>query len=245
MSGHSKWSKIKRQKGAADAKRGQIFTKLGNSIAIAAKNGGDPSMNPSLQLAVDKAKAANMPNANIEKSIKRGTGELGGEIIQEMLFEGYGPGGVGIIVEAASDNRNRTSSFVKTAFSKTGGNMAETGAVAFQFTHKGYIRAKYSGDSEDAQLRAIEAGADDVIEEDGELIIYTDMKRLAVVRDNLKNVGLEIEDAELVYAPNDVVKIEDEVTAKKIVKLMDAIEEIDDVVNTYSNFDIDDSLLEE
>lgn len=244
MAGHSKWAKIKRAKAGNDAKRGQLFTKLGNSITIAAKNGGDPGMNPALQLAIDKAKAANMPNSNIDKAIKRGTGELGGEVIEEMLFEGYGPGGVGIIVEAASDNRNRTTTFVRTAFSKNGGNIAETGAVAFQFTRKGLIRAKFSGDSEEAQLTAIECGAEDVIEEDGELVIYTDMKQLGSVRDELKNSGLEIVEAELVYAPNNVIQIEDADTAKKIVKIMDAIEELDDVVNTHSNFDIDESLLE-
>ncbi len=244
MSGHSKWSKIKRAKGAADAKRGQVFTKLGNSIALAAKNGGDPSMNPSLQLAIDKAKAANMPNSNIEKSIKRGTGELGGDIIEEMLFEGYGPGGIGIIVEVASDNHNRATTFVKTVFNKNGGNLAESGAVAFQFTRKGVIHVKFTGSSEEAQLQAIEAGADDIIEDDDELIVYTQMKQLAAVRDALKEGGLVIVEAELVYAPNDIIKIEDPDTAKKILKLMDAIEEIDDVVNTHSNFDIDESLLE-
>lgn len=244
MSGHSKWSKIKRQKGAADAKRGQVFTKLGNSIALAAKSGGDPTMNPTLQLAVDKAKAANMPNANIEKSIKRGTGELGGDIIQEMLFEGYGPGGIGIIVEVASDNHNRATSYVKTAFNKNGGNLAESGAVAFQFTRKGVIHVKLSGDSEEAQLKAIEAGAEDVFEEDDELVIYTAMKQLAAVSDALKDVGLDVVEAQLVYAPNDMINIKDPIVAKKIVKLMDAIEEVDDVVNTHSNFDIDENVLE-
>lgn len=243
MAGHSKWAKIKRQKGANDAKRGKLFTQLGNAIAVAAKNGGDPDMNPSLALAVEKAKAANMPNANIEKSIKRGTGELGGDVIQEMNFEGYGPGGIGIIVEAASDNRNRTTAEIRTAFSKNGGNIAEAGAVAFQFTRKGSIRAKFDGDSDEAQLLAIDAGAEDVVEEDGELIIYTDMKELANVRDKLKENGMKVIEAELVYAPNNVVEISERDTAQKIVKLMDAIEESDDVTNTYSNFDIDESLL--
>ncbi len=237
MSGHSKWSKIKRAKGAADAKRGQVFTKLGNSIALAAKNGGDPTMNPALQLAVDRAKAANMPNANIEKSIKRGTGELGGDAIQEILFEGYGPGGIGIIVEVASDNHNRATTFVKTAFNKNGGNLAQSGAVVFQFTRKGVIGVKYSGDSEVAQLQAIEAGAEDVSEDGGELTVYTTMKQLAPVRDALKTAGLEVLEAELVYAPNDMIKIKDADVAKRIVKLMDAIEEVDDVVATHSNFD--------
>ena len=243
MAGHSKWAKIKRQKGANDAKRGKLFTQLGNAIAIAAKNGGDPGMNPSLALAVEKAKAANMPNANIEKSIKRGTGELGGDVIQELNFEGYGPGGIGIIVETATDNRNRTTSDMRTAFSKNGGNMAEAGAVAFQFTRKGSIRAKFNGDSDEAQLTAIEAGADDVVDEDGELVIYTDMKDLASVRDNLKEAGMEVLEAELVYAPNNTIEITEKDVAQKIVKLMDAIEDSDDVTNTFSNFDIDESLL--
>lgn len=242
MSGHSKWAKIKRGKASEDAKRGAIFTKLGNSIAVAAKSGGDPSMNPTLQMAIDKAKAANMPNANIERSIKRGTGELGGEIIEEYTFEGYGPGGVGIIVEAASDNRNRTTTAVKVAFSKNGGNIAEPGAVAFQFTRKGVIRVKAGDDSEMTLLSVLDAGADDAIEDESEIIVYTDMKKLGVVRDEIKNQGLEVIDAELQYVPNESIKITDESQAKKIIKLMDIIDEIDDVVETYSNFDVDDSI---
>jgi YebC/PmpR family DNA-binding regulatory protein len=244
VAGHSKWSKIKRQKGANDAKRGQIFTRLGNAIAVAAKGGGDPDMNPGLALAIEKAKAANMPNANIEKSIKRGTGELGGEIIQELVFEGYGPGGIGVIVETATDNRNRTTSDVRTAFSKNGGNLAESGAVAFQFTRKGLIRVKYE-DKESAELVAIEAGAEDIVEEDSELVIYTDMKDLGNTRDQLKAAGLTVTDAELAYVPNNVIAIEDESTARKIIRLMDVIEDIDDVTNTYSNFDIDDDIMAE
>lgn len=236
MSGHSKWAKIKRDKGANDAKRGAVFTKLGGAIAIAAKGGGDPDMNPSLALAIEKAKTANMPNANIEKAIKRGTGELGGDIIEEYMFEGYGPGGVGIIVEAASDNRNRISTDIKTAFSKNGGNMAESGSVAFQFVRKGVITVKATG--EDALLTVLDAGAEDAVEEDGEIVVYTDMKQLGSVRDALKEAGLEVADAELQYVPNESMMIDDATQAKKIMKVMDAIEEIDDVVNTFSNFDI-------
>lgn len=241
MSGHSKWAKIKRQKGAEDAKRGQIFTKLGNAIAVAAKNGGDPDMNPGLALAIEKAKSANMPNANIEKSIKRGTGELGGDQITELMFEGYGPGGIGIIVETATDNRNRTTTDVRTAFSKNGGNLAETGAVAFQFTRKGVIRVKASG--EEALMLILEAGADDAIEEDDEIVVYTDMKQLGDVRNKLKKQGLEVVEAGLEFTPNEVIAITDTDEAKKVIKLMDAIEELDDVTNTFSNFDIDESLL--
>jgi YebC/PmpR family DNA-binding regulatory protein len=241
VSGHSKWATIKRKKGANDAKRGAVFTRLGSAIALAAKSGGDPSMNPTLALAIEKAKAANMPNANIEKAIKRGTGELGGEIIEEYLFEGYGPGGVGIIVEAASDNRNRTTTDVRTAFSKNGGNIAETGSVAFQFTRKGVITVKATG--EDALLTILDAGADDAIEESGEIIVYTDMKMLGAVRDAIKEAGLSVVDAELQYVPNQTVEVTDVAQAQKIVKLMDAIEELDDITNTFSNFDIDESLL--
>lgn len=243
MAGHSKWAKIKRDKGANDAKRGAIFTRLGNTIAIAAKGGGDPGMNPSLALAIEKAKAANMPNANIERSIKRGTGELGGAMIEEYTFEGYAPGGVGVIVEAASDNRNRTTTEVRTAFSKNGGSMAESGSVAFQFTRKGVITVKASG--EDALLTILDSGADDAVEEDGEIIVYTDMKQLGAVRDALKNAGLEVTDAELQYVPNETVKIDDKATAKKIMKVMDAFDDLDDISNTFSNFDIEDGLLDE
>ncbi len=240
MAGHSKWAKIKRDKGANDAKRGAIFTRLGNAIAIAAKSGGDPSMNPSLALAIDKAKAANMPNSNIDKAIKRGTGELGGDIIEEYMFEGYGPGGVGIIVEAASDNRNRTTTEVKTAFNKNGGNMAESGSVAFQFTRKGVITVKASG--EEALLTVLDAGAEDAVEEDGEIVVYTDMKQLGAVRDAIKAADLEVSDAELQYVPNETITVDDEAQAKKIMKIMDAIEELDDVVNTFSNFDISEDI---
>lgn len=242
MSGHSKWAKIKRQKGGADAKRGQVFTKLGNSIAIAAKNGGDPSMNPSLALAIEKAKAANMPNANIERSIKRGTGELGGDQIMETQFEGYGPGGIGIVIETASDNRNRITTDVRTALSKNGGNLAEAGSVTFQFTRKGVIRIESGDDADTTMLTALDCGAEDVIESDGELIVYTAMKELHNVRNKLIEAGIKVIEADLQFVPNDTIKIEDKDTANKIIKLMDAIEDLDDVTNTYSNFDIDEEL---
>lgn len=242
MAGHSKWAKIKRGKASDDAKRGALFTKLGNSIAVAAKGGGDPSMNPTLQLAVEKAKAANMPNATIERSIKRGTGELGGDAIEEYTFEGYGPNGVGIIIEAASDNRNRVTTAVKTAFAKNGGNMAEPGAVAFQFTRKGVIRVKAGEDAETTLLTVLDAGADDAVEDDDEVIVYTDMKQLGSVRDALKATGLEITGADLQYVPNTTISINEESAAQKIFKLMDALDELDDVTETYSNFDINESV---
>ena len=243
MSGHSKWATIKRAKGANDAKRGQLFTKLAATIAVAAKGGGDPTMNSALALAIEKAKAANMPGANIDKAIKRGTGELGGAQIMEFTYEGYGPGGAAVIVEAASDNKNRISTDVKTAFSKHGGNMAETGAVAYQFTRKGVIRVKAGADPETTLLTVLDAGAEDAVEEGDEIIVYTDMKDLATIRSALKDAGLEVIAAELAYIPNTTIAITDATTAQKLVRLMDALDDIDDVTETYSNFDIDESLL--
>lgn len=241
MSGHSKWSTIKRQKGAKDAARGAVFTKLGNAIAIAARAGDDPTTNFALRLAVDKAKAANMPLANIQRSIDRGSGKLGGEQIQEVMYEGYGPGGVAILVECTTDNLNRTYPEVKLAFSKHGGNIAEKGAVAFQFDRKGMIRIVGTGD--DLLLQALEAGAEDMQEEGGESVIYTEPKELAKVRDALKGASIEILEAELTYVPNNTVEINERETAGKVMRLMDALEDLDDVSATHVNFDIPEELL--
>lgn len=240
MSGHSKWSTIKRQKGAKDAARGAVFTKLGNAIAIAARGGTDPEMNFSLRLAIDRAKAANMPSSNIQRSIDRIKDKDAAQL-HEVLYEGYGPDGVAILAECATDNINRTYPDVKLAFSKHGGNIAEKGAVAFQFDRRGMIRVKAAGD--DILLQALEAGAEDVQEEDGESIIYTDAKDLAKVRDALALGKLEITEAELSYVPNNTVGVTDAKTAGKIMRLMDALEDLDDVTNTYVNFDIDEKLL--
>lgn len=236
MSGHSKWSTIKRQKGAKDAARGAVFTKLGNMIAIAARGGADPDMNFTLRLAIDKAKAANMPNANIQRSIDRGSGKLGGAQIQEVLYEGYGPGGVAILVECATDNVNRTYPEVRLAFSKHGGNIAEKGAVAFQFDHKGVIRVK--GSSEDLLLQVLDAGAEDAEEEDGDTVVYTALKDLAKVRENLQNQNIEILEAGLSYIPNNSVEISDKSTQGKVIRLMEALEDIDEVTETHTNFNI-------
>lgn len=241
MSGHSKWSTIKREKGAKDAARGALFTKLGNAIAIAARSGADPTMNFALRLAIDKAKASNMPMANIQRSIDRGSGKLGGDQIQEVMYEGYGPGGVAILVEAATDNLNRTYPEVRLAFSKHGGNLAEKGAVAFQFERKGIIRVKGNGD--ELMMQALEAGAEDMQEEGDESAIYTDPKELAPVRQKLEEAGIEITDAELSFVPSNTVEVTDEATAGKIMRLMDALEAIDDVTNTHVNFDIADDIV--
>jgi len=242
MSGHSKWHSIKHQKAAADAKRGAAFTKLANAIALAAKKGGgDPETNFSLRLAIQKAKAANMPSSNIDRSIKRGTGQLGGAQIEEITYEGYGPGGVALIIETATDNRNRTGPEVRTALSKSGGRMADAGSVAYQFDYKGVLRLKPS-DIEAATLDAIEAGADDVEEGDGELTIYTDPKQLNAVQTKLVAQGYKSESAELAYIPKNTMVITDEKTAKQVVKLMDALDEMDDVTATHTNFDVDDEV---
>lgn len=235
MSGHSKWSKIKRDKGANDAKRGAVFTKIGNMIAIAAKSGADPSMNPSLALAIEKARQANMPKDNIQRSIDRAA-DKNAAVLEEITYEGYGPGGVGIIIETATDNRNRTLPEVKTALTKNGGTMADQGSVAFQFTRKGVIRVAASG--EDALLTVLDAGAEDAVEEDGELVVYTDMKDLHAVRQAIADAGLAVTDAELQYVPNNEVPVDDVETANKLLKVLDAIEDCDDVTNVHTNADI-------
>ena len=240
MSGHSKWSTIKREKGAKDAARGAVFTKLGSAIAIAARSGTDPSVNFALRLAIDKAKAANMPLANIDRAIQR-VADKNAAQLQEVMYEGYGPGGVAILVEVATDNINRTYPEVKLAFSKHGGNIAEKGAVAFQFDHKGMIRVTGTGD--DLMLQALDAGAEDVQEEDEESVVYTAPTDLAKVRDTLREQGLEIKEAELTFVPNTTVEVTDAATAGKIMRLMDALDDCDDVTNTHVNFDIDESLL--
>lgn len=245
MSGHSKWSTIKREKGAKDAARGAVFTKLGNAIAMAARSGTDPETNFSLRLAMDKAKAANMPSANIQRAIDRIKDKSAAQL-QEVLYEGYGPGGVAILAECATDNINRTYPEVRLAFSKHGGNIAEKGAVAFQFDRKGMIRVKGSGD--ELLMQAIDAGAEDMQEDTGESgeaesIIYTAPTDLAKVRDSLKEQGVQITEAELTYVPNTTVEITDQATAGKIMRLMDALEDCDDVSNTHVNFEIADGAM--
>lgn len=242
MSGHSKWSTIKREKGAKDAARGAVFTKLGNAIAIAARAGTDPESNFALRLAVDKAKAANMPLANIQRAIDRVKDKSAAEL-HEVLYEGYGPGGVAILVEVATDNINRTYPEVRLAFSKHGGNIAEKGAVAFQFTRKGLIVVEASGD--DFMLDVLDAGAEDVQDIGGTTSeVYTGDTELAHVRDSLKERGYTITEATLTYVPNNTIEITDRDTAGKIMRLMDALDDCDDVTDTHVNFDIDESLID-
>ena len=235
MSGHSKWATTHRQKAIVDAKRGAIFTKIGNQIAIAARGGTDPATNSALAMAIEKAKAANMPNANIQRAIDR-VNDKNASALEEVTYEAYGPGGVGIIVEAATDNKNRTYPEIRTALTKNGGTMADAGSVMFQFTRKGVIRVAATG--EDALLQVLDAGAEDAVEESGGLTVYTDMKDLAKVRAALVQAGLNVEDAELQYVANNDVPVGDIETARKLMKVLDAVEELDDVTNVHTNADI-------
>ncbi len=235
MAGHNKWSKIKRQKGVNDAKRGAIFTRIGNQIAIAARSGVDPDMNPSLALAIEKARAVNMPNANIDRAIARAA-DKNAATLEEITYEGYGPGGVGIIIETATDNRNRTFPEVKTALVKNGGRIADAGSVMFQFSRKGVILANASG--EDALLEILDAGAEDAVEEDGMITVYTDQKDLMKVRKALLESNIEVKEAELQYVPNSEIEITDEETQAKLEKLLDALDDVDDVVNVHTNANV-------
>jgi len=235
MAGHNKWSKIKREKGANDAKRGAIFTKIGNQIAIAARGGTDPTMNSALALAIEKAKQVNMPMANIQRAIDR-VADKNAAVLEEVTYEAYGPGGIGIIVEAATDNKNRTYPEVRTALTKNGGTMADAGSVMFQFARKGVIRVNAAG--EDALLTILDAGAEDAVEEDEGITVYTDQKELAKVRQSLMDAGLEVKEAELQYVPNGMVDIDDPETARKVLKVLDALDDLDDVVNVHTNANI-------
>ena len=235
MSGHSKWATTHRQKAIVDAKRGAIFTKLGNQIAIAARGGTDPALNSSLAMAIEKAKAANMPSVNIQRAIDRGA-DKSAAALEEFAYEGYGPGGVGVIIETATDNRNRTLPEVKTALVKNGGRIADAGSVMFQFTRKGVITIEGSG--EDLLLAVLDAGAEDAVEEDGEIIVYTELKDLASVRNKLVEQGLKVKDAELRYIANTPIEIADMETAQKLMKMIDALDDLDDVVNVHTNADI-------
>ncbi|MDR0591088.1 MAG: YebC/PmpR family DNA-binding transcriptional regulator [Candidatus Nomurabacteria bacterium] len=236
MSGHSKWSTIKRQKAVTDAKRGAVFTKIGNQIAIAARAGTDPTMNTTLAMVIEKARQANMPNANIERAIARVADKNAAALIEET-YEAYGPGGVGIIVEVATDNKNRTMPEVRTALTKNGGRVADPGSVMFQFARKGVMTVEAAG--EDALLAVLDAGAEDAVEEDGEMTVYTADKDLMAVRKALVDAGLKVKDAELQYVPNSEVELPDEETKAKVLKILDALDDLDDVTNVHTNAKLD------
>lgn len=250
MSGHSKWHKIRRQKGGADAKRGNVFTKHSKLIAVAARQGGDPDMNPSLRLAIDKARADNMPKSNIERAIKKGTGELKeGGAIEEVYYEGYGPGGVAIYIYALTDNRNRTVSDLRKILERNGGNLGQSGCVAWMFERKGNITINLSDNSgksvEDLELIAIDAGAEDIETIDSSGInVVTSANNLENVKKSMEGQGVAMSLSEINLVPKETVNITDPKTASKILKLMEALDENDDVNEVSSNFDIPEDLIE-
>jgi YebC/PmpR family DNA-binding regulatory protein len=245
MSGHSKWSSIKHRKAAADAKRGQQFTKLARAISVAAREGGgDPDANPTLATAVQKARDASMPKDNIQRAINRGTGAgADATAIERVVFEGYGPGGAAILVEALTDNRNRTSAEVRHAFTKHGGSLGEPGSVAWIFEKRGVIVVDADRYGEDDLIAAIDAGAEDV-QQDGDLLkVITDPSDLAGVREALEGAGVEIQSSDLAMEPKNVVEV-DESSARALLRLLDALEEHDDVSEVHANFDIPQEVLE-
>ena len=238
MSGHNKWSTIKHKKGAADAKRGKVFTKLIKEITVAAKiGGGDPDGNPRLRAAIDKAKSENMPKENIERAIKKGTGELEGVNYDEITYEGYGPGGVAVLVEVMTDNRNRTVSEVRSIFTKCNGNMGESGCVAWMFDKKGLIIYPKTTDFDQLFEVALEAGAEDVSDQEEQFEVITDQGNFIEVRESLEKAGFKHESADITMIPQTMIKLEGK-QAEGMLKLMDRLEDNDDVQNVYANFDI-------
>jgi YebC/PmpR family DNA-binding regulatory protein len=247
LSGHSKWSSIKHKKGAADAKRGKLFSKLSRAIIVAAKEGGgDPGANLALQNAIEKARSYSMPKDNIERAIAKGAGEgADGAAFETVVYEGYGPEGVAVIVEALTDNRNRTASDVRHAFTKHGGSLGTTGAVAWQFDRRGVVVVGAEGvDEDELFLAAADAGADD-LERDGDVFQVTSApESLSAVREAIESAGFGVDSAELSLLPKTTVAVEDESAAKRVLRLIEALEDNDDVQDVYANFDIPDGVLE-
>lgn len=250
MSGHSKWSTIKRQKGAADAKRGMTFTKLANAITIATKQGGsgDPASNPRLRLALEQARTANMPKDNVQRAIDRGLGKLPGQTIEEVLYEGFGPAKVAFVVEGVTDNRMRTTQEVKNIFDRSGGAMGSNGSTAYMFDKKGELRVKTKGGSKDDEmLELIDLGVEDVedFDEEGTLkyLIYVEPTELANMSTKVTQQGFEVESAELIYKPNLTVEVKDPDQAKKVIEFAEKLEDHDDIQKVFANFDIPEDLI--
>jgi YebC/PmpR family DNA-binding regulatory protein len=246
MSGHSKWSSIKHKKGAADKKRGQLFSKLSRAIIVAAREGGpDPSGNLALQNAVEKARSYSMPKENIERAIARGSGaDSDAAAYETVVYEGYGAGGVAILVEALTDNRNRTASEVRAAFGKHDGNLGASGAVAWQFERRGVVLVDGSADEDELMLAAADGGADDVERDGSSWQVTAAPEALTAVREAIEAAGFAVDNAELTMVPKTTVEVDEENTAKKILRLIDTLEENDDVQDVYSNFDIPERVLE-
>jgi YebC/PmpR family DNA-binding regulatory protein len=244
MAGHSKWANIQHRKGSQDKKRGKVFTKLIKEITVAARMGGsDIASNPRLRLAVDKAKAQSMPRDNIDRAIKRGAGELDGSDYQEIRYEGYGPGGTAVIVDAMTDNRNRTVADVRHAFSKFGGNLGADGSVSYLFNHVGFLFYPAGSDEDRIMEAAIEAGAEDVIvDSDQSIEVLTDPAEFETIRDRMRSAGLEPESSELTMRASMTAELDFD-TAASMVKMLEMLEDLDDVQNVYSNADISDEIL--
>ena len=245
MAGHSKWSKVKRFKGALDAKRGKTFSKSSKEIIVAARmGGGDLSLNPRLRTAVLTARAQNMPNNTIDRAIRKGTGEIEGGIIEELVYEGYGPGGVAIIVETVTDNKNRTVQDVRSIFSKNYGNLAASGAVSYIFKRKGQIIVAKSSVDEDKLLEiTLKVGAEDLVSDEDLYVVTTPHDQLYQVGEAVKNAGINIESQKLTFIPDTIVAVTDEELASQVLRLCDVLEDNDDVQSVHSNFDISDKLL--
>jgi YebC/PmpR family DNA-binding regulatory protein len=247
VSGHSKWSSIKHKKGAADAKRGKLFSKLSRAIIVAAREGGpDPAANLALQNAIEKARSYSMPKENIERAIAKGSGaDAESSSFETVVYEGYGPEGIAVLVEALTDNRNRTASEVRHLFSKHGGNLGATGAVAWQFERRGIVLVSAAGvDEDELFIAAAEGGADDLGRDGTSFQIASTPEALASVRDAVESAGFIVESAELAMVPKTTVEIADESTAKRVVRLVEGLEENDDVQDVYANFDIPEEVLE-
>ncbi len=243
MSGHSKWSTIKHKKAAADAKRGKVYSRIVKEIILAAKaGGGDPESNPRLRTAIATAKSVNMPRDNIERAVKRGTGEIEGAAYEEVSYEGYGHNGVGIVVDVMTDNKNRTVAELRHIFSKYGGNLAETGAVSWNFDQKGYFTVPNNDlDEDEFMMTALEAGAEDVQSEDENFVIYTPPSDFHTVLDNIQKQGFTVENAELTRVPKNYINADE--VAEKLLKLIDYLEDLDDVNKVYANFEFSDEVM--
>ncbi len=245
MAGHNKWSKVKHTKGPADAKRSNVFAKLSKEITVAAKSGGNPDMNARLRSAILNAKAVNMPSDTIERAIKKGTGELGGAVIEEIIYEGYGPGGVAMLVEVATDNRNRSAQDMRTMFSKNNGAFAEAGSVAYLFQRRGEVRLDHAAYTEDqATELALEVGADDVVEEGDDWTLYTAQDRLFTVAAALKEKSITPKSQKIIFQPATTITIADPKTAQQLVRLYDTLDEYDDTQNVFANFELTDEAAE-
>ena len=246
MSGHSKWATTKRHKAAVVAKRGKIFSSLSKDLTLAAKDGGgDPTTNARLRMLLQKAKAANMPADNVDRAIKKGTGELPGVVYEQLIYEGYGPGGIGIIVEVTTDNKNRAASDVRSTFTKNGGNLATPGALQFNFTKQGQFIVSTEKATEDALMDVVlDAGAEDIRNNGDYFEILCPIAAFNAVGEALEKAGIETEDSEIAWIPNSETVITDPELAKKIVKLTDALDDLEDVQNVYSNEDLDGSLVD-